>query len=50
MDDRASSLDLLPNRALRRSNGPLYRQLADVLREPIASGALPIGAELPKEA
>lgn len=50
MDDRASSFDMLPNRALLRSNGPLYRQLADVLREPIASGALPIGSELPKEA
>jgi len=50
MDDRVSTLDVLPNRALLRANGPLYRQLADVLREPIASGALGIGAELPKEA
>jgi GntR family transcriptional regulator len=50
MDDRISSLDLLPNRALLRANGPLYRQLADALREPIAKGAFPVGAELPKEA
>lgn len=44
------NLDLLPRRALTRSQGPLYRQLADVLREPIATGAFPVGAELPKEA
>lgn len=50
MDSLVSSLDLLPERALVRSNGPLYRQLADLLREPIASGAFPVGAELPKEA
>jgi GntR family transcriptional regulator len=50
MDTEISNVDLLPNRALVRSNGPLYRQLADVLREPIASGAFPVGAELPKEA
>ena len=50
MDEHVSTLDMLPMRALVRSNGPLYRQLADMLREPIASGALPIGAELPKEA
>jgi GntR family transcriptional regulator len=50
MDDRISSPDPLPARALLRANGPLYRQLADALREPIASGAFAVGAELPKEA
>jgi GntR family transcriptional regulator len=50
MDSPISNLELLPNRPLLRSNGPLYRQLAEMLREPIASGAFPIGAELPKEA
>jgi len=50
VDSLVSSLDLLPERALVRANGPLYRQLAELLREPIASGAFPVGAELPKEA
>jgi GntR family transcriptional regulator len=50
MDDYVSILDLLPNRRLTRANGPLYRQLADVLREALAGGVLPIGTELPKEA
>ncbi len=38
------------DRQLRRANGPLYRQLANVLREPIADGSFPVGASLPKEA
>jgi GntR family transcriptional regulator len=50
VDSLISNLDLLPSRTLQRVNGPLYRQLADMLREPITSGAFPIGAELPKEA
>ncbi len=50
MDETASTIDLLPERTLLRAQGPLYRQLADILREPIASGALPVGGELPKEA
>lgn len=50
MDSALSSLELLPNRALVRAKGPLYRQLAEMLREPIVSGAFPIGSELPKEA
>jgi GntR family transcriptional regulator len=50
MDDPISNIELLPSRSLLRTNGPLYRQLADVLREPIASGAFPVGTELPKEA
>lgn len=43
-------LDLLPERNLLRGRGPLYQQLAEILREPIVSGAYPVGAELPKEA
>ena len=35
---------------MARSNGPLYRQLADILREPIGNGTFPVGGELPKEA
>jgi GntR family transcriptional regulator len=50
MDELAASIELLPRRALLRVNGPLYRQLADILREPIASGQFPVGGELPKEA
>jgi GntR family transcriptional regulator len=50
MDDQISNLDILPRRALARANGPLYRQLADVLREPILSEAFAVGDELPKEA
>jgi GntR family transcriptional regulator len=50
MRQDAISLDELPSRRLQRANGPLYRQLATVLREPITSGAFPVGASLPKEA
>lgn len=50
MDEPVSTIDLLPRRPLARSNGPLYRQLADVLREPIGTGVFPVGGELPKEA
>lgn len=50
MDSQEIDIELLPQRLLLRSNGPLYRQLADILREPIANGALPVGGELPKEA
>ena len=50
MDDLNSTIDLLPKRTLARAQGPLYRQLADILREPITSGAFPVGGELPKEA
>ena len=45
-----AALDVLPQRPLIRSNGPLYRQLADILREPITSGVFSVGSELPKEA
>ena len=50
MDDSTLSPDPLPGRTLVRANGPLYAQLADILREPIADGSFPVGAELPKEA
>ena len=50
MDALNTTIDLLPRRSLARSQGPLYRQLADILREPIRSGAFRVGAELPKEA
>lgn len=50
MDEAVSTVELLPKRALARANGSLYRQLADVLREPIADGVFPVGSELPKEA
>ena len=43
---------LLPPRAaqLLRDAGPLYRQLAAILRAPIVDGTYPVGTELPKEA
>ena len=41
---------LFQRRTLSRAEGPLYRQLADVLRRPIEAGDLPVGSELPKEA
>jgi len=44
------SLDLLPARRLLRKDGPLYRQLVELLRTPIVDGSYPIGATLPKEA
>src|SRR6188474_3342109 len=50
MDQQASVIGLLPKRALARANGPLYRQVADMLREPIADGSYAVGGELPKEA
>ena len=50
MIEKTSDVYLLPQRPLLRANGPLYRQLADVLRDPIASGSYPVGSELPKEA
>ncbi|MBL8584788.1 MAG: GntR family transcriptional regulator [Rhizobiaceae bacterium] len=50
MDHSASAIDFLPGRLLVRANGPLYRQVADLLRVPIANGVLAVGDELPKEA
>jgi GntR family transcriptional regulator len=50
MDHSVSGVGFLPKRTLARVNGPLYRQVADMLREPIADGTYAIGGELPKEA
>ena len=50
MDQPVSDLESLPRRTLGRANGPLYRQLADTLRKPIADGHFAVGSELPKEA
>lgn len=43
-------LDALSGEPLDRRHGPLYQQLADILRQQIADGIFPIGSPLPKEA
>jgi GntR family transcriptional regulator len=43
-------LEHLPSRRLVREDGPLYRQLAAILRSPIVDGSYPVGTPLPKEA
>jgi GntR family transcriptional regulator len=40
---------VFPSKRLLRKNGPLYRQLVSILRNPIVAGLCPIGAALPKE-
>jgi GntR family transcriptional regulator len=50
MNQHIANLGMLPKRALGRANGPLYRQLAGILRGPISDGHFPVGSELPKEA
>jgi GntR family transcriptional regulator len=45
-----ADLSSLPARQLLRHDGPLYRQLAAILRAPIVDGTYPVGTELPKEA
>jgi GntR family transcriptional regulator len=45
-----ASLSSLPARRLLRDGGPLYRQLAAILKATIVDGTYPIGTELPKEA
>jgi GntR family transcriptional regulator len=46
-----ASLDALPARQLiREDGGPLYRQLAAILRTPIVGGRYRVGMALPKEA
>src|SRR5437016_13002409 len=45
-----ASLSSLPARQLLRDDGPLYRQLAAILKTPIVDGTYPVGTELPKEA
>ncbi|MFI5410810.1 GntR family transcriptional regulator [Kaistia sp. UC242_56] len=46
----AASLESFQPRALSRDDGPLYRQLVTILREPIANGTLVPGTSLPREA
>ena len=51
--DGAGSADApadLPRHPLSRGEGPLYRQLATILRGPIVSGELAPGSALPREA
>ena len=50
MSSLDNGLDFLPARQLVRDDGPLYRQLAAILRAPIVDGSYPLGAPLPKEA
>jgi GntR family transcriptional regulator len=45
-----ASLDSFQPRILSREDGPLYRQLLGILKEPIANGTLPPGTALPREA
>jgi GntR family transcriptional regulator len=45
-----SPIDRFPNQKLTRENGPLYRQLADLIRGLITRGELGVGSDLPKEA
>jgi GntR family transcriptional regulator len=44
------ALDPFPKGVLTRKDGPFYRQVAEVLRAPIISGALQPGQSLPREA
>ena len=45
-----SPIDRFPNQKLTRENGPLYRQLADLIRGLIVRGEIGVGSDLPKEA
>lgn len=49
-DAPTSPIDRFPARKLKREDGPLYQQLADLIRSLIASGELEVGSDLPKEA
>jgi len=50
MDETISALDQFPQRKLVRKNGPLYQQVADLIRDLINRGVIKVGSELPKEA
>ena len=50
MDELTTEIDLFPRRQLARKNGPLYQQVADLIRDLINRGTLSVGSELPKEA
>jgi GntR family transcriptional regulator len=43
-------IERFPVQKLTRENGPLYQQLADLIRGMIARGELEVGSDLPKEA
>ena len=45
-----SPIERFPAHKLTRENGPLYMQLADLIRGLIARGDLEVGSDLPKEA
>lgn len=45
-----AALALLPSRPLSRDDGPLYRQLTELLKTPIRDGSLAAGSSLPREA
>jgi GntR family transcriptional regulator len=50
MSNVPARFDSLLTRQLIRDNGPLYRQLAAILRASISEGIYRVGTELPKEA
>jgi len=50
LKEARSAVEHWPPRRLSRGEGPLYRQLLSILRQPIASGAVAPGASLPREA
>lgn len=50
MSHNINTIGSFSKRTLVRSNGPLYRQLAEILRHPINNGTFSVGSELPKEA
>ena len=50
MDEVTPEIDLFPRRQLARKNGPLYQQVAELIRDLINRGTLGVGSELPKEA
>ena len=45
-----AGLELFSPRPLSRDDGPLYRQMAAILRAPIVNGSLAAGTSLPREA
>jgi GntR family transcriptional regulator len=49
-DEAGGLLGLLAGRAPDRRKGPLYRQIADIIREPMLAGRLRPGSILPREA
>ena len=51
MAGAASTLiERFPSQKLTRDNGPLYQQLADLIRDLIGRGVIEVGSDLPKEA